>query len=350
MTRLVFRGGCALLLVLGLSVAASAQGPRQGFRTPFSSGPDPKLLDAFRDVVARASQSTVRVRCDDKEVALGTIVGADGWILTKASELNGKIHCRLKDGREFEAYVVGVHEAHDLALLRVKAQALPAVDWRPSKEEAVGNWVASAGTGERPVAVGVISVAARKVPVSRFSPRTANGYLGVALASASEGVKIIEVKENSAASKAKILVNDLVLSVSGKSVDSVESLQQALQRYKAGEVVAVRIKRGEEEFDVEAKLGKAPPGRGDIQNFMGGKLSERRSGFPDILQHDSVVDPKDCGGPLVDLDGKVVGVNICRAGRTESYAVPAEVIQPLLPDLMSGRLAPRPTPPMTTAK
>jgi serine protease Do len=43
----------------------------------------------------------------------------------------------------------------------------------------------------------------------------------------------------------------------------------------------------------------------------------------------------------VDLDGKVVGINIARAGRTETYAVPAEAVRQLLPELMSGKLAPR---------
>src|SRR5262249_9509487 len=33
-------------------------------------------------------------------------------------------------------------------------------------------------------------------------------------------------------------------------------------------------------------------------------------------------------------------INVARAGRTESYAIPSEVVRPLLPDLMSGKLAP----------
>ena len=68
-------------------------------------------------------------------------------------------------------------------------------------------------------------------------------------------------------------------------------------------------------------------------------MSNRRNGFPVILQHDSVVLPEDCGGPLCDLDGHVIGINISRAGRVETYAIPSEVIQPLLSDLMSGRFA-----------
>jgi serine protease Do len=107
----------------------------------------------------------------------------------------------------------------------------------------------------------------------------------------------------------------------------------------------IRVKRGSGEVEVKATLDRRPGGRGrgDFQNRLGGALSERRNGFPMILQHDAVLRPSDCGGPLVDLDGKVVGINIARAGRTESYAAPTQAVLPLLYDLMSGKLAPKPS-------
>ena len=69
-------------------------------------------------------------------------------------------------------------------------------------------------------------------------------------------------------------------------------------------------------------------------------LSNRRSGFATFLQHDTVIKPRDCGGPLVDLEGKTVGINIARAGRVESYAIPSELVKAVLPELKSGKLAP----------
>jgi hypothetical protein len=53
-----------------------------------------------------------------------------------------------------------------------------------------------------------------------------------------------------------------------------------------------------------------------------------------------VLRPADCGGPLLDLDGKMVGINIARAGRVNSYAIPTAAIKPLLEELKSGNLAP----------
>ena len=65
-------------------------------------------------------------------------------------------------------------------------------------------------------------------------------------------------------------------------------------------------------------------------NQMGNTLSRRRDGFDAVFQHDATIEPEQCGGPLVDLDGRLIGINIARAGRVESYALPlAEVVAAL---------------------
>ena len=68
----------------------------------------------------------------------------------------------------------------------------------------------------------------------------------------------------------------------------------------------MKVLRDGEEKELKATLtGQTEKSRGDIQNSMGGELSGRRSGFPAVLQTDMVVEPKNCGGPIVDLDGKL---------------------------------------------
>jgi serine protease Do len=337
----------AVSLTLSGGLTAPAQPKEKKDRAPVGDllKSSPKILAAFRPVVAAPSQCTVRILCDDKEAALGTIVGPDGWILTKFSELKGKIVCRLKDGREFEARIVGIHDPHDLALLKVEVKGLTPVQWADSKSAAVGHWLASPGTGDDPVAIGVVSVATRNVPTKNV-PRSpsSSGFLGVGLDPAELGAKINQIIPNSGAAKAGLKVNDQILAIAGKPVADQESFMNIIASFKPGEVIELKIKRGDQELELKATLGKRPPNRADVQNSLGSTLSERRAGFPVILQHDSVLKPTDCGGPLVDLDGKVVGINIARAGRVESYAVPSEVIVPLLADLMSGKLAPKPEP------
>jgi serine protease Do len=305
----------------------------------------PKIVKAFQPVVAVPSQSTVRVRCDGKDVALGIIAGADGWILTKASQLDGKeITCKLKDGRELPAVKKGEDDSRDLAMLKVETTRLTPIKWSDSKLASVGRWAASVGSATDPVAIGVISVATRAFAPNDQPPKNANsksGYLGVMLEEAQGGAKVKTVAPNSPASKCGIKVDDVVTHVNKKAIVDAESLVNAVGRYKPGAEITLKIRRGDERLELKAKLATRPPFLlGNPQDRMGSQLSNRRGGFPAILQHDTVLRPTDCGGPLVDLDGKVVGVNISRAGRTETYALPAETVREVLADLMAGNLPP----------
>ena len=73
---------------------------------------------------------------------------------------------------------------------------------------------------------------------------------------------------------------------------------------------------------------------------MGSKLSRRRKDFPLALQHDSMLQSNTCGGPLLDVSGEAVGINIARAGRVASYALPIETVLPIIELLKTGELAP----------
>src|SRR5437762_308199 len=50
----------------------------------------PQVIAAFRELEEKGTLFTVRVQSAGKDAALGTIVGPDGWIITKASEVKGK--------------------------------------------------------------------------------------------------------------------------------------------------------------------------------------------------------------------------------------------------------------------
>src|SRR5438270_13135620 len=112
------------LLLFGLALLASGQnyaqdsgqGKKGKGKFNFEQRVDPKFLRtnpsfvaSFREVVAKPAISTVRIVCDGKDTALGMVVDADGWILTKANDLHGDIVCQLRDGREFHADIVGLH-------------------------------------------------------------------------------------------------------------------------------------------------------------------------------------------------------------------------------------------------
>ena len=335
--------------VLGSAVLLTLASPALAqFRADTPPRTNSQFLYAFRDATAEATKSTVRVLCDGKEAALGTVVGEDGWILTKNSELKGKVTCKLPDGKELEAKVVGIHDKFDVAMLKVDAKGLTPVKFVESKTAPVGNWLASAGTGDDPAAVGVMSVAARS-PSRGDGGRVPNpkrGFLGIQMEEVpagwfgNGGVKVTVVTARSAAEKAGLKVGDKIVAVNDQQVTGLPGMQELMSKTKSGDVVTLKVVRDDEERELKATLGTPPQDRGDMQNSMGSKLSDRRTGFPTFFQHDTVIRPQDCGGPVVDLDGHVLGINIARAGRTESYAIPSEAITPILADLKSGKLAP----------
>src|SRR5260221_10426845 len=70
-----------------------------------------KILDLFKSVVAKTAESTVAVLVDGKQVALGTVVRDDGYILTKDSELRSdNVVIKFKDNKEIEARRISSNE------------------------------------------------------------------------------------------------------------------------------------------------------------------------------------------------------------------------------------------------
>ena len=351
----------AMLAAVTAAPAAAQDRPtRRPFRDDRPNGfrENPRVLAAFREVVAQPSRSVVRVRADGRDVALGTVVGSDGWVLTKHSEIPedaAELAVLVRGVRAVGAKIVGVEPKYDLAMLKVDATDLTPIAWGDSKAAGVGELLASPGPALEPVAVGVLSVAARNVRARDLPPPSvpANaGYLGVSLEEDQGGARIVMVSPKSAAEKAGLKVGDIVTLIADTSIIDAETMVNTIQRHKPGDVVTIKIRRDGRPGEVRATLDKRPADpsfdRRDYQNRLGGALSNRRGGFPQVLQHDMALKPSDCGGPVVDLDGKAVGINIARAGRVESYAIPADAVQRLIPDLRSGKLAPRAAPTATT--
>lgn len=316
------------------------------------------LLAPFKPVVAAANAATVRVLADDKAVALGTVVSADGYVLTKASELRGSLVVRRGDGSEYDAKLVAAHKPTDLALLKIDAKGLKPVAFADADTAVTGNWLAAAGTGSAPLGVGIVSVATRVFSGFEATDTLNNnrGFLGITPGLKDDpdgGAVVSDVTAGGGAAKAKIKKGDVIVGVNGAEVAGRAGLFEAMGDYRPGDKVTVKVRRDGEtqEFTVTLTGNVGPKSRSDVQNAMGGELSGRRTGFPAVLQTDMVVSPMNCGGPVVDLDGKVLGVCIARAGRVETWILPGETVKPLVEDMIAGKHAVAdPKPAKKTAK
>ena len=289
---------------------------------------------AFQDVTAAANRATVRLFADGKLVALGAIVDSDGLILTKASEIDGhRITCRLRQGRELRARTVSTDTRHDLALIQVAARNLTPIQLSKERDLPAGSLLATpGGFGKRPLSIGVVSVAARSVPKLR-------GFLGVQVEPSDKGARVSVVLPDSGAARAGVKADDTILKLNGQSVTTPRDLDAMVHRHRSGDTVLLLIQRESTTVEVPVTLGRIVEMRrtGDEKRRgTSSGLSARRSDFPSVFQHDTILRPNECGGPVVDVEGKVAGINIARASRVASYAIPAQVVRSLIGSLKAG--------------
>ena len=349
----------SLLLVAGLGLSTTV-----AFAADDTPDKGRKLLPRlFESTAATAAEATVRITSGTKDIVLGTVVSKDGYILTKGSEILLKpntpkpsLTAQLRDGSTFDIEIKGYHNSTDLMLLKVDAEALRPIEFVPSKSTEEGDWVAITGVksnaknGEpdsiEAIQVGVLSASNRRLYGQEASVENGNrGYLGIVFEISGDlkNTRIDEVK-NDGARRAGLKKGDAIVGVDTMSVENREDLFKFMNDTKPGQSIQVKVKRKDAKAGDEEMLTfkfntihSALMDRGTMQNTMGGSLSDRRTGFPKVIQHDTRLAPRECGGPLVDLEGRVIGLNIARAGRVETWALPADTIKAALKELQDGK-------------
>jgi S1-C subfamily serine protease len=105
-------------------------------------------------------------------VGSGVIYDADGWIVTNRHVVcdADSLAVQLADGQHYEGTVYGLDTLTDLAIVRVEAQGLPAVDMGNSDTLKVGQHAIAIGsplgTFTNSVTTGVVSAMGRRIDVA----------------------------------------------------------------------------------------------------------------------------------------------------------------------------------------
>jgi serine protease Do len=289
-----------------------------------------QTLRAFASISKATRDSIVKFNVNGETVALGTIVDNNGLTLTKASELKtGKLTCWLADEREVRATVMQTDEEEDVALVKIQATNLKPIQWT-TNTVAIGQWAITPGIAATPQAVGIISATPRRI-------RPPRALIGVQFDITSTIPKIQIVASGLGAEKAGLKPGDTILAVNDSEVTNREQIVETLRDFRDGTTVKFRIAREAKPFDVEIRMQSPKPGGFGSESLaesrntrLNGEVSHRAEGFDRAIEHDSVLAPWLCGGPLVNLDGKAIGLNIARASRVSTYALPAEFVQHIL--------------------
>jgi S1-C subfamily serine protease len=174
---------------------------------------------------------------------------------------------------------------------------------------------------DTPLAVGIISTLPHRI-------RPQRALIGVVFDPYASRPTVDVLEPGFGADEAGVEPGDIVLAVDGASVTNSEQVIEILREFRDGQTVRIHFKRAEQEFDASIKMMTPKSGQdgydyaSERENQLSGEVSLRSEGFDQAIEHDTVLEPWQCGGPLVNLDGKVIGLNIARASRVATYDLP----------------------------
>ena len=295
-----------------------------------SSAPRP-LVETVAAATTRGAQavrpSVVEVCCDGRWAGVGVYVGG-GFIVTKASELGAKVSVVLPDDTPNVQVVVAASDpGRDLALLKLLVVDLaggiaPAV-WADVKDLPVGSILAAVTPSGFTPPTGVVCVPARTIP-------PLPGLVPVSVKDAKGGVEITDTFDFLERWLRKppfpLRVGDVITHLASVPVanrDEFVKLNGAAtlggHPRVVGEAVPVTCRRKGKAEVVTVHLHS----QRDVPFQRDRPCSYRYSGFPAAIASDLAARPEHCGAPVVDADGRVVGLLIARAPFIESLILPS---------------------------
>ncbi|MDB4721153.1 PDZ domain-containing protein [Verrucomicrobiales bacterium] len=291
---------------------------------------------AFGDAGVSAKSSTLTVLSNGKAIALATVLDIEGHAVTKASELEEmeELSALSSTGDEINITLISSDQKTDLALMKVDPGTGIPVQWADPNNVQQGTWVGSMNHESETLMIGVISAKRRSI-------EGRSGVLGVLLDPNDDpkelGVAVMDFGPNSPAKKEGIRQGDLVIRVEGKEIKSRKDISEEIKKFAPTEEVRLKILRGEEGIPFKVTLNYMSNvfDMLDRNQRMSGLTSKRKAGFSDVLQHEIPLSPMAMGGPLMNLKGLAIGVNIARSDRVTTFALPSSLVKEIADKLKS---------------
>ena len=300
----------------------------------------PLVQDALSPVQVSLQESSAVFYSNETSKAFlyGTVVSDDGLIMTKASEIEEveSYYVRVGTKKYRDPVVVARNDIWDVMMIKIDAEGLKPVDFSQARDLAHGTWVVSNGATERRFRrprAGIISANKREIPGG--SP----AVLGVGLKEEGGNLLVGQITEDSGAAKAGLKEGDKLLKVDGSDIKDRDGLIAYLKDKSPGDKIKLTLTRGEEELTLEVELMARHKlyGQGKTRNdqLSGGEAqqSARRTGFPMVLQHETMLNRNTVGGPVFTLDNQFVGMNIAAVNRVEAFAIPGKELSEIVAEL-----------------
>ncbi len=314
-----------VMSVLDPQKQVAADASTQNTLTATLPAAKPAVTEALRLRRVAIHQTKPSQQDDVVPRVAGTLLDAE-HVATKLSELtpNTPIDCRFNGGDRCAADITAFDVELDLAILKLKnprstTTSLASLSMDSTNEFSLVYVATSQGETLR---LGLVSRRHHnEIPL--------NGKLGALLEvdDTSGAVRVRDVAPNSTASEAGLFTNCLIDSINDQPVATLDDVGALLMKHQPGDWLQFGFRTGDQKLSTSARLRHDPAEQFERTEFLDGRsgvVSERRSGFADAIQHDIELSPSDCGSPLVDSEGRVIGINIARRARESSLAIPIE--------------------------
>lgn len=321
----LLQGDPMRLLDPTLSVPEGSADPGAGAgnaRIPDESRDALPRLASLRAVAQRTGSSVIAVEAEGGVRAFAIAVARGGYFATKGSEVGFAAPLvGVHGGRRIPATRIAYDPDADVLLIRAEALDLPLPPTISATEPAPGTLLLNIGADGEIFSKGVMSLVS-----SRIEEPDARPFLGVSWRADRDGAaRVASVVPGTPAARAGVLVGDRILSADDRPIATRRSLSEWIATKQVGDALALVIDRKGERRTLVVHLDRRQPSirvrdRGNTRSSVSRVLPFRTL----VWQQDGVVDPDQCGSAVIDLEGRMVGMNVGRADRTATLVMPAE--------------------------
>lgn len=300
-----------------------------------------EVFKAFDKLAAPYRESVVGIIAGDRLLVCGIVV-APGFVMSKYSDLTRtrKTLAVVDAARNiYDMRVKAASIENDLALIEVPGLKSKPLDLTDPKDVEEGSMVFLYSPEGKAVNYGVLSVEQRSLREED------QAFIGISLSPIwrEKGARVERIDLGSPAHVQGLLPGDIIETLNGKEIDGGLSVRTLLNEVNPGDKIKLDLTRRGQRFVAEIVAGRRTPMKGFPQkrleqmNAMGNRMSYRRNNFPIVYQSDITILPEQAGSPVIDLNGNFVGMALSRAGRIETYILPAWVIKELAEKIIKDK-------------
>ncbi len=269
-------------------------------------------------------QSVVKIKSsfnNSRVTIYGTVISREGHIISKSSRVsNQDLFFYIKD-IPFKLDVIKRDKTNDLVLLKASnIKDLIPVTFKKEASVKTGQLIGTLNPENNIIKSGIVGAEPQIIPTLEDG-----AFQGLALKHPNS-VVVDKVSPNSLSEKAGFRVNDSLVKIDTTNIKGMVSQIKKAVFHKANQKVTVLVHRNGalKTINVELTRSNTIENLAKFHTAYNVQISKRRDNFPNAFTHDIPIEPMECGTPVVDINGLVIGIIIARNRRVKSYAVPIE--------------------------